>query len=418
MAVFGIRREDKNRWERRAPLTPAHVEEVVSSFGLSVALQPSARRIFTDAEYLAAGAELSPALSGCPIVLAIKEIPPAVLRPRRVYLCFAHVIKGQAGNMPALRRFLELGSTLIDYECIADDAGGRLIGFGRYAGYAGMIDALWALGQRLAAEGVASPFAAVGQAWTYAGVEEALRALEAKVGREIRRTGVPPQLHPLIVGFTGGGNVSSGAQEIYDHLPVREITPGELARVGGGGGLSRHALYKVVFRRQDRVDFARHLPYLTVLVNGIYWPAGAPRLVTVADLRSLYAAGSTPRLRVLADLSCDLRGSIEATVRCTTPGEPVYVFDPRTGTESTGVAGHGPVVLAVDNLPAELPRDASQAFGSELLPFLPELAAADFSLPYHQLALPPALHRAVIAHGGRLAPRFEYLEEPLTRHVA
>lgn len=419
MPSLGIRREDKSRWERRAPLTPSQVATLIAGGALSVAVQPSARRIFADREYLAAGAALSPRLAGCRLLLGIKEVPPAAIRPRRVYLCFAHVIKGQACNMPALRRYLDLGSTLIDYECIADEAGRRLIGFGRYAGYAGIIDALWALGRRLAAEGVESPFAALQQARAYAGVAAAGRALAEEVGRRIRSSGVPPAVHPLIVGFTGGGNVASGAQELFARLPVAEIAPRELARVASRGDrLSRHLLYKVVLRRGDRAGFARHLPHLTVLVNGIYWQRGHPRLVTAADLEALYGRERPPRLRVLADLSCDLEGAIEATVRINSVGDPLYVYDPATRAATSGVAGRGPVVLAVDNLPAELPRDASGSFGEDLLPCLPQLAAADFSAPYEALALPPSLRRAVITHRGRLTPPFEHLEEHLARHVA
>jgi len=171
----------------------------------------------------------------------------------------------------------------------------------------------------------------------------------------------------------------------------------------------------VVFRRGDRVSFARHLPYLTVLVNGVFWRPSHPRLVTVADLRELFAAEEQPRLRVLADLSCDLRGSIEATVRITTPGDPVFVFEPFTAEAFPGVQGRGPVVLAVDNLPAELPRDATEYFGDHLLPFLPDLAATDFRAPFEELALAASLRGAVITHGGELTPRYRHLEEHLPR---
>lgn len=415
VARIAIRREDKNRWERRAPLAPRHVRRLAEEHGVAVAVQPSPIRIFDDEEYEAAGATLAGDLSGCPIILGVKEVPVRLLLPGHTYLCFAHVIKGQAYNMPLLQRLLDLGCTLIDYERIVDDAGRRLIFFGRHAGYAGMIDALWALGQRLLAEGIGSPLAAVRQAHAYHSVEEATTFLTERVGGEIRRSGVPAAVHPLIFGFTGGGNVSQGAQEILDRLPVEELAPADLAAAAGSRGLSRRSVYKVVFRRRERVDFARYLPYLTVLVNGIFWQPDHPRLVTVADIRRLFGTGEQPRLRVLADLSCDLRGSIEPTVRITTPGEPVFVFDPFTEETFPGVQGWGPVVLAVDNLPAELPRDASEWFGDHLTPFLPELAAADLTAPLRALALPASLRRAVITHRGELAPDYRYLEEPLGR---
>jgi len=145
-ADIGIRREDKNRWERRAPLTPAHVQELVREQGRSVVVQPSPLRIYLDDDYRAAGAVVDEDLSGCRVILAVKEVPPPLLIPGRTYLFFSHVIKGQASNMPMLRQVLERRCTLIDYEPILDRHGRRLIFFGRHAGYTGMIDALWAEG--------------------------------------------------------------------------------------------------------------------------------------------------------------------------------------------------------------------------------------------------------------------------------
>lgn len=287
MPDLGIRREDKNEWERRAPLTPSHVEELVRRQGLSVAVQPSARRVYADDDYRAAGAELAEDLSDCRVILGVKEVPARLLLPRQAYLAFFHVIKGQPQNMPILRRALDLGCTMMDYEKIVDRRGKRLIFFGRHAGYAGMIDGLWALGRRMAAEGTDSPFAAVEPAHRYGSLAEALALLETQVGRRIREQGVPPELHPLVFGFTGGGNVSQGAQEVLDRLPVVTVRPEELPALAADRSLSHRAVYKVVFRRGDRADFARHLPHLTVLVNGIYWEPGHPRLLTLDD-----AAGS------------------------------------------------------------------------------------------------------------------------------
>jgi len=411
-ADLGIRREDKNCWERRAPLTPAHVQELVHDQERSVVVQPSSQRVYPDDEYRRAGASLDEDLSGCRVVIGVKEIPRDLLLAGKPYLFFSHTIKGQAANMPLLRRLLERRCTLIDYESIVDRFGRRLIFFGRHAGYAGMIDALWALGQRMLADGFETSFAEMRPAVTFGSVDEAAEYLAATVGRRIREHGLHPALYPLVVGFTGGGNVSQGAQEIFGRLPVVELNPEELPSLAGERTLSRRAVYKVVFRRDQRVDFARHLPYLTMLVNGIYWEPGHPRLVTRADLQRLWAAGP-PRLRVIADITCDIDGSIEATVCATTPDDPVFVYDPVTGEVTPGVVGRGPVVLAVDNLPAELPRDASEHFGDSLFPFIGRLVSADFNVPYEFLSLPAAILGAVVAHAGELAPRYRYLERAL-----
>lgn len=417
MADLGIRREDKNRWERRAPLTPQHVEELVREQGRTIAVQPSEIRVFSDAEYEEAGAEIAEDLSDCRVILGVKEVPPELLRRRQAYLAFFHVIKGQPYNMPLLRRALELKCTLMDYEPIVDRYDRRLIFFGRHAGYAGMIDALWALGRRMEAEGEESAFADVRPAHAYDDLTAALTFLEHTVDRRIRDRGIGSALHPLVFGFTGSGNVSHGAQEVLDRLPVVEVHPDELATLGADASLSRRAVYKVVFRRQDREDFARYLPHLSVLVNGIYWEPGHPRLVTQEDVARLWADGAQPKLRLIADLSCDLEGGIEVNVEITDSDNPVYVYDAVSGEPRFGVGGHGPVVLAVDNLPCELPRDASEQFGDSLYPFLSGLAAGNFDASFEHLALPAAILGAVIAHAGELTPAYHHLEVPLSEHA-
>jgi len=410
MIDLGIRKETKNRWERRAPLTPAHVEELVREHGHTVAVEPSENRVFTDQEYRDAGALVQDDLSACRAILGIKEVPPAALLPGKPHLAFFHLIKGQRHNLPILRRAIELGASLIDYEPIVDRYGKRLLFFGRHAGHAGMIDALWTLGRRLAAQGLDTPLAGIRQATAYASLEQALDELAGPVGRAIRERGLPQAVDPLVIGITGGGNVSRGAQEVLDRLPVVEIHPEELSELAGQHERSQRTLYKVVFRRENRRRFARHLPHLSVLVNGIYWDPQDPRLVTWEDLEALWAVEpGPPRLRVIADLSCDIEGSIEATVRATDPGDPVYVADPSTRRVTSGVEGRGPVILAVENLPAELPRESSEHFGDALFPFVGGLLGADFDVDFEHLALPAAILEAVLTHRGELTPRFRYL---------
>jgi alpha-aminoadipic semialdehyde synthase len=411
--MIGIRREDKNRWERRAPLTPEHVAEL-TRHGVDVAVEPSTLRVFPDEAYRAAGARVVDDLSSCPLVLGVKEIPVERLNPGTAYFYFAHVTKGQPANMPMLRRLIELRATLVDYEKIADDRGRRLVFFGRHAGFAGMLDTLAALGKRLLWEGIDSPFASLRWAHDYADLEEAHAAL-ARVADTIRRDGVPDALHPLVVGFTGSGNASKGAQEIFDQLPYEEILPEDLSSMFANEDLPRNILYKVVFTRSDRfgAPMAPHLRHLTALVNGIYWEPGHPRVARLDDIRELFGGDAAPRLRVIGDISCDLGGSIEANVRITTPGDPVYVYDTVSGEAVSGVAGRGPVILAVDNLPCELPVDASQHFGDALLRFLPALSRCDWSRPFDALELQDEIRRAVIVHRGRLTPSYA----DLARHL-
>jgi alpha-aminoadipic semialdehyde synthase len=429
--TIGIRREDKNIWERRVPLIPAHLERILEAGDLAVVVQPYPRRVFTDEAYRRAGAEVAEDLSGCDVVFAVKEIPAALFQPGGAYVFFSHTIKAQPYNMAMLRRLLELHCTLIDYERITDDQGRRLVFFSRQAGQAGMIDTLHLLGARLAAEGLRTPFSAMKMAYAYASLDETKAAL-ASIGARIIDQGLPGAVSPLVVGFAGYGNVSVGAQDVFDVLPATTVTPDALL----AGDLPADGLVKVVFTEQDMVEpvaegaafelqeyyqhperyrgrFARFLLRLHVLLNGIYWEERYPRLVTNADLRRLWEAEPTPRLRVLGDVSCDIDGSIQCTVKSTMPDAPSFVYDPFTGEHTMGFEGRGPVVMAVDNLPAELSGESSKHFSESLRGFVADIARADRSVPWEDYDVPPPIRRAVIVYNGELAPDYTYLRKSL-----
>ena len=435
---IGIRREDRSRWERRAPVTPGIARHLREEHGIEVIAQPSPIRVFSEAEFETHGAIIQEDLSDCAIVFAVKEIPPAFFRPGGAYVFFSHVIKGQSYNMPMLRRLIELGCTLIDYEKVLDDAGRRLIFFGRHAGLAGMIETLHALGKRLRWEGVANPFESICHAYEYHDLAAAKEAVAA-AGEAIRSVGLPAQMTPLTVGVTGYGNVARGAWEILNLLPVEVIDPAQLSEVVDGPGASKHVVYATTFKEQHIVEplegefdclkyydcpdnyrpiFEKSLPYLSVLVNAIYWDARFPRLVTKETLRSLWEArhsdlAQQPRLKVIGDISCDIEGSIECTVKATEPEEPCFVYNPLTGEAHDGCEGDGVVVMAVDILPSELPRDASEDFAGVLKDFIPAIVAADLDASFADLDLPAPIKRAVIVHRGELTPDFAYLQRYL-----
>ena len=428
--MIGVRRETKSPWERRSAVTPDLARTLAEVPGLTVIVQPSARRVFHDKEYVRAGAKVSNDLSDANVIVGVKEVPPESLLPGGTYLFFAHVIKGQRHNMPMLSRFRDLGCTLIDYEMVRDSEGRRLIFFGRFAGLAGAIDTLWTLGQRLRWEGVHSPFETITPAHSYPSLDDARQAVRA-VGRSIESNGLPAGISPLVIGITGYGHVASGVRELLTELPITEVEPGELA------GLRprdvAHSLVQVTFKEQHTVEpldphrrfelqdyydhperyrsvFARHLPRLTALLNCNYWDQRYPRLITRTELREHFDSDQPVRLKVISDLACDIDGSIECTVKATDPGDPVYTYDPVAGTISGAVEGSGPVILAVDILPAELPRDASNAFSYTLAPFLEALGEADFDRPFGELELPAEVCRAVIMHRGRFTPEFAKLQ--------
>jgi saccharopine dehydrogenase (NAD+, L-lysine forming) len=433
---IGIRRENKNKWERRVPLVPSDLAELQQAHGLKFVVQPSEIRTFSDAEYRAAGLSLDERMRGASMVFGVKEVPVRLLRPSKVYVFFAHVVKGQAYNMPMLRRLMEFGCSLVDYERIADDNNRRLVFFGRHAGNAGMIETLRGLGLRLAAGGQVTPLAEVKPAYEYHDLADAKAHLR-ELGARIASGGIPDALRPLVIGVAGYGNVSEGAQDVLGALPVESAPVHQLKEQAMTRGAGAPPMLKVVFREEDMVRpvdpqasfalqdyyqnperyagrFEEHLDHLDVLVNCIYWEPRYPRLVTKAWAAKQFGTpGSAPRLKIVGDISCDIDGSIELTAKASTPDDPCFVYEPVTGKVTDGVQGPGLVIMSVDNLPCELSRESSQHFSAVLKGMVPELAAADWQGDFDQLNLPSHLKKAVIVHKGELTPGYAFLKKHL-----
>ncbi len=430
-ATIGIRGEDINRWEGRAPLVPADIENLIRHHDLSFVVQPSELRAIPADEYERAGALINDDLSACSVVLAVKEIPLHLIQREKTYVFFSHVIKGQEHNMPMLQRLMELGCTLIDYEKMVDASGRRLIFFGRFAGAAGMVDTLWAVGQRLKWEGCDTPFSGILPAHHYRTTDNAKQAL-SELASPLAQ-GLPEVICPFIIGITGYGHVSSGAQEMLAVLPVEEIFPGDIPELRASGG-ARDRLYKAVFKEEHLVEpvdeqsrfelqdyydspekyrstFHRYWPHMNVLINAIYWDHRYPRLITKEQLRAQTTSPVRPRLKAIGDISCDIGGAIEFTDRATDSDEPLYVYDPIHDSTITGIAGCGPVMMTVYNLPCEFPIEASKDFSHALTRFMPHMAAADYGSALQESGLPPELKRAVIVWKGTLAPDYKYLEK-------
>jgi alpha-aminoadipic semialdehyde synthase len=422
--IIGIRREDKNVWERRAPLVPDDVA-ALRAMGVRLRVQPDANRIFDDAAYRRAGAEVTEDLGPCGLVLAVKEIPLEHIAADTAYVFFAHVVKGQAYNMPLLQRLLDLRTSLIDYERIRDAQGRRLIFFSRHAGQAGMIDTLWTLGQRLRARGVDSPLADVRQAFRYGSFGAAADHLR-DIGTRLAAAAAQGSA-PLVIGVTGYGNVARGCHEVLDCLPVAWTTPERLAADAADPAPVRCVEFREqhMARRRDggAFDLAEYyahperytaafepwLDHIDVLVNTIYWEPRYPRLVT----RDWARRHPAPRLEVIGDISCDIEGSVELTLTATMPDAPSYTWDREADRIRTGVEGPGPAIMAVDNLPCELARESSEHFSSVLREMVPALARCDWAQPFDALDLPPELHGGLIVHRGDLTPAYEYLSAHL-----
>jgi alpha-aminoadipic semialdehyde synthase len=434
MKAIGIRREDKSRWERRVPLIPGDLAELIRRDGIAFRVQPSEIRIFDDEAYRSAGAAVEEDLSGCAVVMAVKEIPIRFLQPERTYVFFSHTMKGQKHNMDMLRKLVELRCSVIDYELVTDASGRRLVFFGQHAGLAGMIDSMWALGRRLLErDGLKTPFLDIEPAHAYETLEDAKKAVRS-VGLRIGTEGLPEPLTPFICGFAGYGNVSQGAQEIYDLLPVQVLDPAQLLDGTADSMGDSKTCFKVVFKEEHMVRpasagrrfdlqeyydhpdlyegcFDPYLDHISVLVNCIYWDERYPRLVTRQRLSEMFGGTATPRLALIGDVTCDIEGSIEATLKATGPDDPVYVYNPSTGQIAMGVTGAGMAILAVDNLPCELSREASEHFSASLRPFVAALAKADLGASFEETGLPEELSRALILKRGEFTLKFRHMEQ-------
>ncbi len=429
--IIGIRREDKNKWERRTPLIPEHTKELIEQLGIQVMVQPSEIRIFSDEEYEKSGAILSEDLSRAEIIFGVKEVPVDKILPEKTYVIFAHIIKGQTHNMPMLAKLMELNCNLIDYERIVDEHGRRLIFFGKYAGYAGLVETFHALGRKLKLLGIDTPFKFIKQPYIYSGIEEAKEALH-EAGNLIQQEGLPQEILPFTVGFAGYGNVSKGAQEFFDLIPHIEITPLELLNNYDELKSIKDKLIKIVFKEEDTVKrksgefnlqeffnspenyesrFEDYIPKLRVLLNCIFWTEKYPRLVTKNYL--LKNPEVSKSLFVIGDISCDINGAIEITYKATQPDEPCFTFNPFRDEFQDGIQRDGIPVMAVDNLPCEFAKESSTEFSNVLKQFIPQILSNHFDKDFSELNLPYPIKKAIILHRGKLTQDYKYIEKYL-----
>lgn len=433
--IIGIRREDKNVWERRVPLTPKHVEQLLENGKVrKVVVQPSTIRCFDDRAYAEAGAVISEDLTEAGTICAVKEVPGQLLIPERTYMFFSHTIKAQAYNMPLLDTILEKNVRLIDYERIVN-ADGRMVKFGPYAGFAGMIDTLHALGLALLTRGYATPFLHLSMSKEYSSLDVARSDLR-EIGDQIRKRGLPREVCPLTIAITGAGSVSNAAQQILHLLPCKYVEVEDLPKLWARENKDLHHIYVVIVRSKDMVvsrdpskrfssrDYYKNpehyvpvfhetvAPYIKVLINGMYWEPRFPRLLTTNQAHQLEKEGRFPLL-CLGDITCDVGGSVEFFVKATTIQNPFYVYDIKTDNvmEMHQFNGNGVIILGVDHIPAEFPKEASSDFGDGLAPLIERVSVSNGLASLEQQAkdLGPELFNAVITHRGKLTPNFEYI---------
>ncbi|WP_378177269.1 NAD(P)-dependent oxidoreductase [Aquimarina sp. SS2-1] len=395
MTTFGIIRERKNPPDRRVVFSPKGLRDTVSRFPqASFKVESSDIRIFSDEDYRAAGFEVSEDLSDCDVLLGVKEVPIDALIPNKKYFFFSHTIKKQPYNRKLLKAILDKNIELYDHEVIVNEKGFRLIGFGRYAGIVGAYNGFRAFG--LKNNGFQLPKA------------ETLPDQDALV-LALSKISLPN----IKIVLTGNGKVGGGAKEILDAMKIREVSVDEYLngtfdeavytqidvldynKRKDGKALDKNDFYK---NPEEYVsDFMRFAKVSDMYIAGHFFGDGAPYIYTRQDVKS-----DDFNIKVVADVSCDIDGPVATTLRASTIADPIYGYHPDREEEVDYKDSEAIVVMAVDNLPCELPKDASEGFGDM---FLEHVIPAFFNNDADGV-----LQRARMTQDGKLTSRYAYLQ--------
>ena len=395
---IGVVREGKTPPDQRVPLTPAQCAELKRSYPeVELVVESSEVRRITDDEYRAEGIDVVKDLSGCDVLLGVKEVPMDELIPDTTYLFFSHTYKLQPYNAKLLRTIVDKRVRLIDYELIKRANGRRVIGFGRWAGIVGAYNGLRAWGMRH-------------------GTFALPRAIDCADMKDMvsHAKAIDLPSHMKIV-LTGGGRVGMGAHELLTSLGLREVHADAFLREDFNEAVFTRLDVEQYNARKDGKPFdmegfmadatdykSTFMPYAEVAdmyIAGHYWAEGSPFLFTREDMKA-----ASWNVKVVADVSCDIDGPVACTLRPSTIAEPLYGYNPSTESECAMDDPSGLTVMAVDNLPCELPRDASHGFGKEMMAHvIPLLVGGD-----RDNMLTNATETTL---EGALAPKFAYLQD-------
>ncbi|MFN4762815.1 NAD(P)-dependent oxidoreductase [Gillisia sp. Q332] len=396
MIKFALIKERKTPPDRRVVFSPEKLKEAVKLLPEAVfEVESSDIRVFTDAEYLEAGFEVSQDVSNCDVLLGVKEVPIPSLIPNKKYFFFSHTIKKQPYNKDLLSAILKNNIELYDHEVIVKENGHRLIGFGRYAGLVGAYNGFRAMGLR---DGLFDLPKA-----------ENLADLKSMLA-ELDKISIPP----IKILLTGSGKVAHGAKEILDHLKIKKVDVSAYLnqefkepvyclidvldynkRLDGTKG-SNKEFY--IHPEKYTSNFMRFAGVSDMFIAGHFYGDGAPVFFTREQTNS-----PDFKIKLIADISCDINGPIASTIRPSTIAYPFYGYNPKTGSEVDFRQEGAITVMAVDNLPCELPKDASEGFGEM---FLKHVIPAFFNDDKDGI-----LSRAKMTENGKLTPRFQYLQD-------
>ena len=391
-------REDKVPVDRRVPITPAQAAEIQQRFPhVRVFCQRSALRCFPDQDYRAAGIELVDNVSHCDILMGVKEVPIPKLIADKTYLFFSHTIKAQPYNRDLLRTILQKNIRLIDYERLTDEQGNRVVAFGRFAGIVGAYNGLYTYGKKM-------------------GLYDIRRAKDCFDMEDMRSEFSKIKLPPIKIALTGGGRVAGGAVEILEAAGIQRVSTDdylaktfnqpvftqldvtEYNRKADGSSFEKEEFYQ--YPERFVPGFLPFAQVTDLFIAGAFWDHRAPVLFHQEDMLQ-----DEFSIKVIADITCDIEGSIPSTKQPSTIAEPVYDYDAQHDRVADTLYENLDYVsvMAVDNLPSELPRDASASFGASLLEHvLPSLVGeADQRI----------IQRATITQGGQLTDDYQYLED-------
>lgn len=395
MIRIGLIKEGKIPADNRVSLTPSQCKAIKRNYpNIDIVVQHSTERCYSDKEYERAGIAITNDLSDCDILLGIKEVQVNDLLPGKTYLFFSHTKKQQPHNQKLLQAIIERNITLIDYECLEHEDGQRIIGFGFFAGIVGAHNGMMVYGKR-------------------SGAYELGRVFEHKTFRKLIHTYFGLTIPNIKIAVTGSGRVAQGVLEIMNLMQIREVEREEFTEREFSYPVYVHLKGSDLYERKDgraysRSDFhSNPAPYKSkfkdyafsadILMNGVYWEPGIPRLFEdelVIDPRF--------RIQVIADVTDDTNGSIPINLGDQSISDPVYGVDKVTLKKTIPYKDNSIDIIAVGNLPNELPRDASRYFGEQLIKHvIPDLVKGGS----------PIIEKATIVKDGHLTPEYSYMEE-------
>ena len=393
---FGILKERKNPPDRRVVFSPNELTRLKQKYqNVSVKVERSDIRIFDDAQYENLGIEVTDDISDCDILFGVKEVPIENLIPNKSYFFFSHTIKKQPYNRELLQAILQKNIDLYDYETIVDSENRRLIGFGRYAGIVGAYNGIRAFGIKF-------ELFKLPKAETLSGKDALISHLKRLV------------LPPLKFVITGTGKVGNGAKEVLDAIKIKEVSPENyLTKNYAQPVYTQIDVLEYNKRKDEQIldfsdfyknpkeyvsDFEKFTKVSDIYITGHFYGNDAPVILTREMLKA-----NDCKIKVVADVSCDVNGPIACTLRSSTIAEPLYGYLPDENKEVDVFHPAAIVVMAVDNLPCELPKDASDGFGEM---FVQHVVPAFFNNDKDGI-----LQRAKITEKGKLTPRFSYLQD-------